>query len=167
MASRKMGFAILTTVLVFAAVSEAYADDFAFARSSSERNGTMLQVLEMYPHYIIGFGDTVDQTGNVVRQMPGAATVEGANWALYADDLSWFIITRVRHNDQWVNRSVFMFSYESREEALQGMGDTTFEWLGPFDAGSTNASRQAALQRILAAVRSMIANPGAAIPQVW
>jgi hypothetical protein len=151
---------VLALALTFGVAQQAEAQ----IRNAAQRDNTLLDGFASFPYYVVMAGDTVNKTAaKAVIEVLGPVEVEGAHYAIVSGAL-YIAFASARGG-----RCVAIQFHDTLEKAEQAKatneasGSTLF---GPFESGTTDASRKASLGRILAAVKAYIAKPDT-IPQKW
>jgi len=154
---------VLAVALTFGAVQNVSAQARAFS-STQNRDATLLGAFETMPYYIIGIGGRVaQQVGRQMYQFNEA--IDDIHYSFLQGGL-WIFF-----NTEDGDRVVMLFLSSTKEEAEKniatGEADPDMSRVfGVFEAGTTDASRRAALQRILTAINAYYKN-GNVVPQQW
>jgi hypothetical protein len=137
-------------------------DTTAFAADAQNRDQWVLYEMEKYPYYLILYGDdTLDKTAGVIMQTPYVRTIGGARYMVEVKEGYMVVYFTTARGPKAV---MLVFDKKPDGEYFAGyMRDNSY--VGPFNAGTTDASRKAALQRILDGVKGYRESPTATIPK--
>jgi len=158
---------VLAIALTFSAVQRTEAqdrrtNDSEFFETVEDRDTYMLARMERMPYYIIMYGiPLTSKYSNVPRSILLQDVMY--QW----DDGNIVALFNRRHMSigDTVAGIVFFSTLKEAEENKKLINGTILHALGPFEAGSTNASRRASLQRIIDALASWGIDGN--IPQTW
>jgi hypothetical protein len=159
MKKRNLILGVLALTLLFGVARKAEAQ----IRNTAQRDKTLLDAFASLPYYYVGGGDQANGMAQSVIGVLAPTEVDGAHYAISGGNL--FIAFASANGGRMVIIG-FSDSKETVEKGKAASEAKGFTCYGPFESGSTDASRKAALQRIVAAVKAYIANPDS-IPQKW
>ena len=137
-------------------VREASAlDNNGFFESAAERDAWILAVLERQPLYMFAQGDELDtQIGLLATMIVGDVAYQPNDGAAMSG-----LMVYIKHSVRGKGGIAIFFCRD--EAAVASARRSSFAraagadgLFGPFNAGSTDASRRAALERILASITS-------------
>jgi hypothetical protein len=149
---------VLALALTFGVAQKAEAQ----IRTTAQRDETLLDAFASLPYYYVGGGDPANGLAQSVIGALAPTEVDGAHYYVQG---GMYIAFASANGGRVVIIACFD-SKEALEKSKAASEAEGFTCYGPFEAGSTDASRKAALQRIVAAVKAYIANPNS-MPQKW
>jgi hypothetical protein len=146
---------MLALALTFGVAQQASAQ---VVRTAKERDEILLNGLKEYPYYIVIAGDTINAVGARIPSI--APSLDGASY-MVSGSIVIAMTTSSGVKCVLISFSDTKETLEKSKAEQEGYGHTVF---GPFNAGSIEATREAALKRILDGVN--IAKPDT-IPKEW
>ena len=165
---------VLAVALTFTAVQRAEAQSAkinaaSFFTTVTDRDEWMLARLEASPHYIAVHSDTLTKALDFFFTVDSMFAPRLQDVGYVWLDGNLVAIFSVQNAQGLYSRQAVIIQFATTQEVAQNNYNENrnegSHALGPFNAGSTDASRRAALQRIIASITSF-KNSGVA-PQNW